>query len=144
MHSTEKLAQLISRKRDVLAHLHELGRRQIELVAQCETALLLQLLAAKQRLIEMLQSIETEIAPYRDEDPDARKWESPDSRARCAAQADECNQMLREIVAMEELGARTMTVRRDEVANQLQQINTASQVRGAYESQRHMSTLARG
>lgn len=144
MHSTEQLATLIWRKHQVLVQLCKLGRRQEDLIASGETALLLRLLAAKQSLIAALQETERDLAPYHGEDPEQRKWATPDARAKCATLADECNAMLRDIVAIEQQGADTMTARRNEIANQLQRVHTATQVRGAYESQRRPKTSIRG
>jgi flagellar biosynthesis/type III secretory pathway chaperone len=136
MQSTEQLAELITRKHQVLVQLCAVGTRQMDLVVNGETALLLKLLAAKQSLISALKNLERELAPFHEEAPAQRKWPSPEARAACAQQARECNEMLQTIVAMEQMGAEKMTIRRNEIASQLQQVHTAAQVRSAYESQR--------
>jgi hypothetical protein len=46
--------------------------------------------------------------------------------------ADECHQLLDEIVAMEKANESTMTTRRDEAASQLQTAHTAHRARAAY------------
>lgn len=136
MQSTERLAELIARKHQVLVQLHELGRRQGELIETGDTTLLLRLLSVKQTLIGALQESETALGPYRDENPDDRVWASAEHRERCAAQAAACNELLREIVSMEQHGADSISERRDQIANQLQEVHHAAQVRGAYESHR--------
>lgn len=136
MTSTQQLADLIRRKHEVLVQLCATGRRQQELVDRGETAALLELLAAKQKLIEVLQQIEAQLAPFHAQDPEARVWPSTVDRARCAQQADECNRLLQEIVELERQSADRMTVRRNEVAAQLQQVYSATQARDAYAAQR--------
>jgi len=131
---TTHLADLIRRKHDVLAQLCDVGHRQTEIVDRGETAALLQLLAAKQNMITVMQQVERELAPYHGEDPNARVWASPAARAHCAEQAAECNRLLAEIVELERHSAERMTVRRNEVAAQLRQVHVAGQARHAYEA----------
>jgi hypothetical protein len=140
MRSTTRLVELISGKHQVLVRLRDLGRRQAELVASGDTASLLKLLAVKQQVITGLQDLERELAPFYDENPDAREWHSPQQRARCAQQAAECNDLLREVLGMEKTSAERMVMRRNEVAEQLQHVHAANQVRNAYEAQRMTRT----
>ena len=136
MRPTEQLTELIHKKHLVLTQLRDVGRRQMELVNGGDIAALLALLGAKQQLIAGLQALEQELAPYYSEDADRRVWVSPKHRSECARQAAECNALLEEIVELEKLGAEKMTVRRNEVAEQLQQAHAATQVRSAYEAHR--------
>jgi hypothetical protein len=134
--STAQLAQLIDRKHRVLVQLREVGRRQMEFVASRDTASLIKLLATKQSLIVALQAVERELAPYSAQDADRRVWASDDERSRCAQRAAECNEMLREIVNVEKQGIDQMTVHRNQIAEQLQQVHSAVDVRNAYQAQR--------
>ncbi len=134
MRPTERLTELIRKKHLVLTQLRDIGRRQMELVNGGDTAALLALLGTKQQLIAGLQTLEQDLTPYYAEDADRRTWASPEHRAECARQAAECNVLLEEIVGLEKLGAEKMTVRRNEVAEQLQQAHAATQVRSAYEA----------
>src|SRR5437667_11891861 len=105
MLSTQKLAELVSRKRGVLLQLAEIGQRQQRVVDEGDTGTLLQLLAAKQKMINALQIVEREMAPFHAEDPEARLWPTGVDRARCAHEAAECNQLLEQIVAIEKESA---------------------------------------
>jgi flagellar biosynthesis/type III secretory pathway chaperone len=136
MQSTEQLADLIRRKHHLLMELREVGRRQAAIVSGGDIASLLNLLAAKQELIAALQTVEQTLTPYYAQDPEQRVWKSPRDRADCAQRVVECNALLEEIVRLEKAGAERMTARRNEVAEQLQQVHSAAQVRGAYEAQR--------
>lgn len=140
MRPTEQLIELIRKKHQVLVQLREVGRRQSDLVAGGDVAALLTLLGAKQQLIGGLQTLEQSLKPYYAEDPERRVWASPQQRAECAQQAAECNALLAEIVEIEKVGAEKMTVRRNEVAEQLQQAHAATQVRGAYEANRRRAS----
>ena len=133
--STEQLAALIAQKHEVLMQLRAVGVRQTDLVASGEVAALLKLLAAKQHLITRLQELERELRPHYAGDPDKRVWRTPDERARCARQASECNALLEEVVQLEKLGAERMNERKNEVAQQLQQVHAATHVRSAYQAQ---------
>jgi hypothetical protein len=141
MQPTEKLAELIHKKHQVLVQLREVGYRQSDLVSSGDTASLLKLLAAKQQLIMSLQALERQLTPCYAEDPERRVWRTPEDRARCAKQSAECNTLLQEVVELEKLSAEKMTMRRNEVAEQLQQVHAAAQVRNAYQAQRRPQPL---
>jgi hypothetical protein len=134
--STVRLAELIRRKHELLTELAAVGHRQWEIVERGDTTALLELLAAKQSMISLLQQLERDLAPFQAEDPDSRVWTSADDRAACAWQAADCNRLLAEVVELERASAERMALRRNEVASQLRQVYTAGQARSAYEAQR--------
>ena len=136
MQATQRLAELIHSKHQVLLQLREIGLRQANLVAVGDTASLLKLLAVKQQLIVALQGLERELAPSYQEEPEHRIWSSPQARNQCARQASECNELLREILSLEKTSAEQMAVRRNEVAEQLEHVHAVAQIRSAYEAQR--------
>jgi hypothetical protein len=140
MQPTERLTALVSKKHEVLVRLRDVGRKQMDLVDGGDVAALLALLGAKQQLIAGLQALELELRPYYTEDPEQRAWPSAERKAECRRYAEECNALLEEIVAMEKQGAEKMTVRRNLVAEQLQQAHAATQVRNAYEVNRRRAS----
>jgi hypothetical protein len=129
---TNNLAQRIAQKRDCLARLRDLGVRQIELVEQGDLGALLKVLAAKQHLIEMLQTLERELEPFHAQDPERRRWASAELRRQCADQAEECKQLLAEIVAQERQSESKLIARRDEAADRLNGVFAAGHARNAY------------
>jgi len=133
--STEALATLITMKHEVLVQLRSIGVRQTGLVDGGDISSLLKLLASKQQLIGRLQQLERELKPYYASDPEQRVWRSPEARSHCASQANECNAILEDVVRMEKAGAERMTERKNEVAQQLQQVHVAAHVRNAYQAQ---------
>ena len=136
--TTKKLADLIAKRHKCLFQLRDLGRKQTTLISTGDMAALLRVIAAKNQLILALQAIEQELAPYHAQDPDSRKWESPEERTKCAAQAYECSQLLEEVMQLERSNEENMTHRRDQVAGQLQAAQAASTARGAYQAQQNM------
>ena len=134
---TDLLAELIRGRRDCLTTLRDMGRKQLEFVKADQTTELLDLLAAKQRVLVELQGIERQLAPFRDQDPDQRRWSTIDQRQECARQLDECDTLLREIVTREKQSERELTRRRDDLTAQLQGMHLAGQARGAYTDQSH-------
>lgn len=140
MRPTDQLFELIRKKHQVLSQLREVGLRQLELVEGGDVSTLLTLLGAKQQLITGLQTLEQELAPFYSEEPDRRIWHSAEHRAECARKADQCNMILKEVVALEKRVAERMSARRNEVAEQLQQAHNANHVRGAYEISRRRAS----
>ncbi len=129
---TEKLAGLIRRKRDYLLSLRDMGKRQMEFVADGEMARLLDVLAAKQRVLNDLQRVERALDPFRDQDPETRIWRNAEARADCAKLLDECQDLFRETVEQERQSEAALTVRRDEAAVRLHGAHVAGRARGAY------------
>jgi len=129
---TDQLAALVERKLACLVALREMGGRQLDLVRAGNMAALLDVLAAKQRLIGQLQQIERAFDPFRHQDPESRLWRTPEDRRRCAAGLAECEALLAEIVEREKQGSRELAIRRDETAHQLQGAHLAAEARGAY------------
>jgi hypothetical protein len=131
-YATDTLAELIAAKRDRLAALGELGRRQLAMIEEGDMDRLLDLLAVKQRCLNELQRIERALDPFRREDPERRVWRTPEARSRCAEQIDECRTMLAEIVSREKCSERALVERRDQAARQLEGAYRGIQARGAY------------
>jgi hypothetical protein len=130
------LADLMSKRRKCLVQLRELGCRQAQLIAANEMSDLLRLVAAKQQLLVALQSIEKQLAPFHDQEPGGRSWESNAARLQCAADAEACRELIQEVMSMEQDGEQQMTRRRDEVAGQLRSVAAGGRVRDAYQANR--------
>jgi hypothetical protein len=129
---TDRLSELVQRKHACLVQLREAGRAQLELIRKGEMTALLDLLAAKQRLIIRLQQVERSLDPFRSQLPESRRWPTPADRDRCAAVLAQCESLLGDIVAQEKEGESELVRRRDVAADQLQGAHRSSQVRGAY------------
>jgi len=130
--STTRLAGLITAKQQVLEILVQLGRKQVALIAAGDMTSLLKLLAGKQSVMSHLQMIEQAMAPFRDEDPESRVWESPTHRMACQARADQCNDLLREAMQLEQTAEAEMVKRRDSAQVALTSVQAAADARAAY------------
>jgi flagellar biosynthesis/type III secretory pathway chaperone len=129
---TATLAQLVHHKREYLAQLASLVRRQQTLIEAEQMSLLLDVLGAKQRLLRGLEQIERGLDPYRQEQPDQRRWAKPEDRQRCAAELEECRQLLDQIVTLERQCESDLSRRRDQAAERLQGMHLARDARSAY------------
>ena len=133
MTTTSELATLITAKTQLVAILVQLGKRQLALIEEAETAALIKLLSAKQTVLDQLQAVELKLDPYRHENPETRTWPSAGDRAACQAEADRCNALLAEAVEMERQAETAMRQRRDATAAALLSAQTAEGTRSAYE-----------
>jgi hypothetical protein len=129
---TERLSALVTAKRDALQLVARLSRQQLELVHAGEMTWLIKLLSAKQTMLGQLQAIERDLAPYRDQDPEARCWSSPVARAACQVEADRCNALLAEILQLENQSEAAMQARREAAAAALFATQSATAARQAY------------
>lgn len=129
---TDGLAELIAAKRDILEQVRQLSRQQSADVASGELTRLLTILAAKESLLRRLFAVERKLDPYREEDPEARRWRSPEARRRCQQDAERCESLLSEIMLLEKQSESDLRSRRDETAQQLEGLQSAGEARRAY------------
>ena len=132
--STENLATLIEKRLRCLTGLRNLSTEQSTLIAAGNMTALMRSFTAKNQWIVALQAIERELAPFHDQEPEARVWTSAEARQKCAAQAAQCKAVLEEVMTLERENERSMTQRRDKVATQLQSAHAAGTARSAYQS----------
>jgi len=137
---TDLLAELIQRKHACLTQLLAMGQKQLHTVLEGSMTDLLDLLAAKQRVLADLQRVQRALAPFAEQDPEQRQWRSLERRQQCAEQLRQCEVLLREIVAQERESERQLVSRRDKTAAQLQGVHAASEARGAYACRAQAST----
>ncbi len=129
---TDLLATLISRKRDCLLQLRDLGPRQLALVREGNMTTLLDLLSAKQRLLWELQKLERQIDPFRGQDPADRRWPTPEARQETARRLAECEALLAQIARQDKQSEEELIRRRQQAAIQLHGVHAAHRARGAY------------
>jgi hypothetical protein len=131
--STAVLADLLGRKHDCLARLHELGLRKQEMIdVGAVGAGLFGILGETQQLIEQLQHLERSLDPYRGDDPARRVWSSEAERLRCSGLADRSARLLAEVLERDARCEETLRRRSDETAAQLAMVNSAVAARNAY------------
>ena len=130
--STDKLTGLIAAKLQLVELLARLSRRQLELIDGGEMAGLIQLLAAKQTVLEQLQAADRKLDPFRQEDPERRLWRSAAERAACQSQAERADVLLAEAMELEQRAEVAMLRRRDAAALALDAANAAGDAHLAY------------
>jgi hypothetical protein len=136
---TDTLAQLVANRLECLSQLRALGTRQLELVAEGDLTALLRVLAGKQRLLMRLQTLEVELAPFRNQAPEDRVWRDPADRVRCARMAEVCTVLMAEILEQERQSEGQLQSRRDEASTQLHGMHRANQASDAYRAERFES-----
>jgi hypothetical protein len=132
--NTERLAALITTKQQVLEILVQLSRRQLALIGAGEMTTLIKLLAGKQTVMNQLQTLERELMPFRDEDPEARVWASAAERTACQVRAEQCNTLLAEAMNLEKRAEAAMVDRRQAAAAALAAVQAGADARAAYDS----------
>jgi hypothetical protein len=130
--STEQLATLIRRKAELLGLLKQFTERQMTVIAQEDTGLLLRLLAGKQTLVDQLQAVERDLAPFRDQDPEQRFWRRPEDRLECQQLATRCEALIREILDLDRRGEGELIRRRDAAAELLAGLHDSAHAQRAY------------
>jgi hypothetical protein len=131
---TERLSRLIQLKHDLLAQLHMLARKQVEVLASDEVERLMSLLAQKQPLLNQLQAVEKALDPFRREDAEQRQWRTPQERRACQVIAERANALLAELLQFERQAEAAVTVSRDQTSRELATATTALAARQAYVS----------
>lgn len=130
--NTDRLAALVAAKLQVVEILLRLSQRQRELIERDEMQGLVRLLAAKQSVLQQMQSLDRQLDPFRGEDPEQRVWRCATDRAACQAQAERCNALIAEAMELEKQAEAAMLARRDAAATVLAAAQTAADARFAY------------
>jgi len=131
---TTQLATLIAAKHDVLVQLQQIMREESQIENNASLAHIEVAVHRKKTLVDELLSLEAQLNPFRDQDPESRVWESPAAREQCRQTEVRCCAMLSEILAHEKKAEAALIERREETASQLQQSRAATQARNAYRS----------
>lgn len=133
--NTERLAELIAVRHELLVQMRDLGRLQMELIRANDFTQLLKVLASKQRVLTALQAAEGDLKPFRDQDPASRPWKSPQQREESAKLASRSDLIFREILEQERQSESLLAACRNEASVRLHGAHSSAQARGAYASQ---------
>lgn len=112
--------------------LRQLARAQVNIVHDGDTTRLMKLLATKQNLLNQLKQLEQQLDPFRDQDPDSRRWRSQECREQARDMATRCESLLSEIMLIEKQCEGELILRRDTAATRLQGIHSVTQATDAY------------
>ncbi|MDX1947341.1 MAG: hypothetical protein SFU86_18210 [Pirellulaceae bacterium] len=129
---TDRLADLVTARLQMLELLAQLAGRQLSLVRDGQMSDLMKLLAAKQTVLNQLQQVEKLLDPFRQQDPERRVWRSDADRRRCQAAATRCDELLTATMDLERQGEAHMLIRRDAAASALAGMHAAAAASAAY------------
>jgi flagellar biosynthesis/type III secretory pathway chaperone len=129
---TDRLAALVESRFEVLSLLVRLAEEQLALIEAANMGPLMKLLADKQSLLTQLADVERQLDPFRADDPDKRRWRTPEARAACQRNAELAAQRLAELIELERLGESELVRRRDGRAARLQGVHSPAEAERAY------------
>ncbi len=131
---TKKLQELGSLKLHLLRSARELSIQQFEVMQSDDVATLLTVLSRKSEILDTLRTLQKDLDPYREQQPEDRHWDSEEERLACRKTFDEIDRLLEELTQMDNQALDQMTQQRDAMASQLAQFATAEAVQNAYAS----------
>jgi hypothetical protein len=131
---TKKLQELGSLKLHLLRSARELSIQQFEVMHSDDVTTLLTVLSRKSELLDTLRTLQKDLDPYREQQPEARHWDSEEERLACRKTFEEIDRLLEELTQMDNQAIEQMTQQRDAMASQIAQFATAEAVQNAYAS----------
>jgi len=131
---TKKLQELGNLKLHLLRSARELSIQQIEVMQSDDVATLLTVLSRKSEILDTLKTLQKELDPYRNQEPEDRIWDSAEEQASCRKIFEEIDRLLEELSQMDNQALDQMTHQRDAMASQIAQFATAEAVQNAYAS----------
>jgi hypothetical protein len=131
---TKKLQELGSLKLHLLRSARELSIQQFEVMQSDDVSTLLTVLSRKSELLDTLRTLQKDLDPYREQQPEDRHWDSEEERLACRKTFEEIDRLLEELTQMDNQALEQMTKQRDAMASQIAQFATAEAVHNAYAS----------
>jgi len=132
--STDKFAKLILDKLSLVVEIKQLVDKQKRLIDESKTDDLISLLAVKQQVVRKLQGNDKQLEPFRDQDPEARLWPSPEARAESQNHAQLCEGVFLEVLEIEAYCEKAMSEFSEQTQRQLNGSVSARQATAAYQS----------
>ena len=136
MTNSEHLYQLIEQKLKLLEQLNACSGNQMQYVDTENLEALLEVLAAKQRMLLEIEGIDQQITGYHVDDPDDRVWPSQEMRSRCREMVSQCDRLVREALANDQLAEQQLMYKKNAAKQQLLQVSDKIRVQGAYRQQK--------
>lgn len=118
--ATETLLACLQERCELLEALKILAEAQAVAAGQTEIDATLGLLGRKQALLDELAVVQQKLQPYMADDPDQRRWSTPERRRQCQQLAQQGQRLLQATMQLEQQALEQMTSRRNAVAAQLQ------------------------
>ncbi|MDA7951064.1 MAG: hypothetical protein MPJ24_06200 [Pirellulaceae bacterium] len=129
---TDMLAMLIEQKYQHLVELEKLTSKQPRVIEQAEMTTLLQILTAKQTLLDTIQRIEKQLDPFRTQDPELRVWRSEAHRQNCQTLNEKSEKILSGILSQERECEEDLIQRREATSERLHTAHRARTAQNTY------------
>ena len=136
MTETEHLFQLVGQKLERLEQLYAWSGNQMQYIELEDMGAILEILAAKQRLLIEIEGIDRRIAEYRVDDPEDRVWPTQEMRAQCREKISQCDRLVHETLEHDRIATERLTGIKNNAKLQLQQFVDTAHVQGAYQQQK--------
>ena len=141
-HSTERLAELCQLRLEKLQVIRELSIQQCVLAQSQDVERLLSLAGKRQHALDALESIQSELRTYSNEDPERRVWASPELREKCRVDLEKGKSILSELIVMEQRSIDILASQREAIAEQIHLHHGTQTVLNAYSSQLHLPSAS--
>lgn len=131
----ERLSQLVRARRDLMA---AILKQSMACEAAVEAGLvesLITALAEKDQQVEQLKRLQAELQPHAEVAAESRSWPSEEMREQCRREIEQTAQLQAAILEIDARCEATMTLRRDELFNTLQQTTGSALAARAYATQ---------
>ncbi len=138
-----ELINIIGRQRDVYQQLHALGDEQSRLVADGDAEKLLTLLAKRQQLIDQLESIGSQLGPFRKEWPTTWSKLDVEQQACVSAIISEIQKLIEQIMEQDERDRMSLSVRSKQMAMEMGKVGQGMTLNKVYQQQNGNSSQNR-
>lgn len=131
----DELVAILTRQRDLYAHLRQIGQKQSDLVERGAAEALLELLAQRQRFIDELSDLNERLAPFREDWP--RVWRQvPESRRAMVSELlNTVSDTLSRILEQDDQDRARLAASQDKVKAELGRVSGAAVAVRAYAGQ---------
>ncbi len=135
------LIALLSEKASVLRQLNAYTAVQQDLIASDRMTALLELLNDKQKALNRFGALQEELTPFLKQSAAERQWQHAEERATAQALHQECETLLRELLAAESASEQSLLISRARVLQQIEQLDQGASAAHAYDDQVEMGSL---
>ena len=128
-------SELIRSEEEFLKRLLLVSRRQLEIVELGNASVLLQFMTQRERLGNEFDRLEKQLAPHKGIPPEKRVWNSHEERQITESALKRCEELMKEILANDEISMAKMELLKDRAENDLRRVQLAKTAAPAYARQ---------
>ena len=128
-------SKLIRSQEALLHRLLVVSQRQLELAKDGNVTILTQHLEQRLLLWNEFEVLEQQLAPHKGVPSEEREWKSAEERQMTEVALNRCKELMEQILAIDQTSLETVTVKKDEVGEQVRRIQQGAPVADAYRKQ---------